>query len=628
MEQICGKVLPLVYIKKELFIENMISSGYNISISCKRVNRVMKSYEFGNYIYEKRKICGLSQKALAEMLGVTDKAVSKWENGSAKPKSELIAKIAAALGVSSDELLRCGKKNLGSINFSEDSTVSPESIEFKYLNKEKVRNTNMNFIPEKSVVNHGYLCTWALQQDTADKLGITGEACAHQRDALSDKTLIKTEEFYHPYSREYRGDLYLLLDDGWDVPYGTANNIPENVSQPFGSIILDSEKFPDYGEEPKERLKNLSDKILALGYAGLGIWIATEMLGECRNNRQNAEIARPYWEERAKWCAYAGIKYWKIDWGMHSDREYREMMTQCARKYAPGLIVEHACCQAPFTPEGFLEKRQKISEELIPISDVFRLYDVKKPFKYVCMLERTHEALSAVRKPKYDTLGLLNGETCAYICAALGLCIGIMRYKREAEACIRWQRIAPPFSVYDSDYKASDEVLTDGFYFDVNPFWWYKCAGKYLEEKAPAVIARGCELPVVTARGGIKPFICASKNPVTGVYSIAAERRTVNPNSCIIAEADVKFAVGAPETMVGIFGVFGSLELSYSENIKNGAKVYAQDMLGNLAIDITEKCNICGNVLKIDGCDLRYYGKCARGDTETSEPSLIIKIVQ
>ena len=51
-------------------------------------------------------------------------------------------------------------------------------------------------------------------------------------------------------------------------------------------------------------------------------------------------------------------------------------------------------------------------------------------------------------------------------------------------------------------------------------------------------------------------------------------------------------------------------------------------MLGNLAIDITEKCNICGNVLKIDGCDLRYYGKCARGDTETSEPSLIIKIVQ
>lgn len=60
----------------------------------------------------------------------------------------------------------------------------------------------------------------------------------------------------------------------------------------------------------------------------------------------------------------------------------------------------------------------------------------------------------------------------------------------------------------------------------------YQCKGKYLEGKAPAVMARGCELPVVSARGGIKPFICASKNPVTGVYSIAAERRTMDLPLC------------------------------------------------------------------------------------------------
>lgn len=49
---------------------------------------------------------GLSQAELAEKLGVTDKAVSKWENGSAKPKTETVRKLAAFFNISVDELLK------------------------------------------------------------------------------------------------------------------------------------------------------------------------------------------------------------------------------------------------------------------------------------------------------------------------------------------------------------------------------------------------------------------------------------------------------------------------------------------------------------------------------------------
>ena len=54
----------------------------------------MNDYAFGNYLYDCRKKAGLTQSRLAQMLGVTDKAVSKWETGKAKPSTNLIRKIA------------------------------------------------------------------------------------------------------------------------------------------------------------------------------------------------------------------------------------------------------------------------------------------------------------------------------------------------------------------------------------------------------------------------------------------------------------------------------------------------------------------------------------------------------
>ena len=65
----------------------------------------MQDYEFGNRLYQLRRRAGLSQTQLGEKVGVTNKAVSKWENGQAKPGLDVAHRLADILGVSVDELL-------------------------------------------------------------------------------------------------------------------------------------------------------------------------------------------------------------------------------------------------------------------------------------------------------------------------------------------------------------------------------------------------------------------------------------------------------------------------------------------------------------------------------------------
>lgn len=65
----------------------------------------MNDYAFGNKILELRTQLKLSQAELAEMLGVTDKAVSKWETGKSKPTTNVIRKLSAISDINVNELL-------------------------------------------------------------------------------------------------------------------------------------------------------------------------------------------------------------------------------------------------------------------------------------------------------------------------------------------------------------------------------------------------------------------------------------------------------------------------------------------------------------------------------------------
>lgn len=59
----------------------------------------MDQIKIGRFIKQKRKEKGMTQSKLAEKLGVTDRAISKWENGNCMPDSGIIADLCKILNV-------------------------------------------------------------------------------------------------------------------------------------------------------------------------------------------------------------------------------------------------------------------------------------------------------------------------------------------------------------------------------------------------------------------------------------------------------------------------------------------------------------------------------------------------
>ena len=65
----------------------------------------MDQEKIGRFIASCRKEAGLTQAGLAEKLGITDRAVSKWENGRSMPDVSIMLTLCSLLGINVNELL-------------------------------------------------------------------------------------------------------------------------------------------------------------------------------------------------------------------------------------------------------------------------------------------------------------------------------------------------------------------------------------------------------------------------------------------------------------------------------------------------------------------------------------------
>ncbi len=94
----------------------------------------MNQIKIGKFIAECRKKNNLTQMQLAEKLNITDRAISKWENGKAMPDSSIMLDLCNELKISVNELL------------------SGEMIEMNNYN-EKVEKNLLDMVKQKELAD-------------------------------------------------------------------------------------------------------------------------------------------------------------------------------------------------------------------------------------------------------------------------------------------------------------------------------------------------------------------------------------------------------------------------------------------------------------------------------------------
>lgn len=96
----------------------------------------------GAFLQQLRKSKGLTQKELAEQIGVSDKTISKWENGNSFPDTSMLLPLCNVLDITVNELLTCEKI------LPENYSIKAEENMISLIEKNK-RTEKNNLVIEK-----------------------------------------------------------------------------------------------------------------------------------------------------------------------------------------------------------------------------------------------------------------------------------------------------------------------------------------------------------------------------------------------------------------------------------------------------------------------------------------------
>ena len=183
----------------------------------------------GNKLYELRKNAGLSQEALADRLGVSRQAVSKWECGESLPDTDNLITISKLCAVSLDELVGNGAKqsvavkepSLSDMASSDEKTEKrdtyTDSEESAYAKKKRIIIKVFSSLPYSILVTIAFLL-WGFLADgwaVAWTLFVTVPVYDSLIECIRKR---KCGEFAYPVFVAF---VYLLLGTQWSLwhPY-------------------------------------------------------------------------------------------------------------------------------------------------------------------------------------------------------------------------------------------------------------------------------------------------------------------------------------------------------------------------------------------------------------------------
>jgi transcriptional regulator with XRE-family HTH domain len=98
-----------------------------------KMNQIM----IGRFIAMKRKEKNLTQEQLAEKLGISNKTISKWENGKCMPDYSIVKPLCQELGITITELMDGEVKENNSIRIFDEQQIIDMLERIQRLEKQK-----------------------------------------------------------------------------------------------------------------------------------------------------------------------------------------------------------------------------------------------------------------------------------------------------------------------------------------------------------------------------------------------------------------------------------------------------------------------------------------------------------
>lgn len=233
----------------------------------------MNLQKVGKFIAKMRKKVGMTQSELGEALGVSGKAVSKWERGVNAPDITILVDLAKLLNVSATEIL-VGEKMDNNITTEDANEIAISSIStYNNYSKKKymkiiiilitvivlistvffttyfITNYNKCFVYKLSSANDGYYLEGLVASNQKENSIIISGI------KINNDIIIRTNEIDN-YVVELRANKMELYRNNYvyDNSIGSLSNIINNTN-----IIIDSNQISSWNE--KTFLDNKKNKI-------------------------------------------------------------------------------------------------------------------------------------------------------------------------------------------------------------------------------------------------------------------------------------------------------------------------------------------------------------------------------
>lgn len=200
----------------------------------------MDLIKIGKYIAGKRKGLGMTQKQLAEKLGMSDKSVSKWERGVCLPDVSLYTSLCETLGISINEFLAGEDIQKENIVQRSDETIIEVVTDSKYKQKRLKRLIYALLPLSLAALLAACVCLFlhnrpqnyiapvernSIEMKTAETLSDTNDAFIYKYKTTDDYTSLRL------YVSEYQTGVLIRKDPIWEIGY-------QDIGSPKNGTIL------------------------------------------------------------------------------------------------------------------------------------------------------------------------------------------------------------------------------------------------------------------------------------------------------------------------------------------------------------------------------------------------------